>query len=351
MKQFFLLMGLMIGGALSLNAQCTELFISEYVEGSSSNKYIEIYNPTGATVDLSNYELRLYSGGNTSPNNTNTLSGTLAAGEVIVYRNSGANIYSGPTTAISSVNYNGDDAIELYNTATMMSADIFGSIGEDPGSQWGTTATNETQNQTLRRNSDVTGGVTMNPAPGFPTLQTEWTELDEDDVSGLGSHTFDGCTPAFNPGDIIITEIMHNPSQVPDNVGEWFEVYNTTGSTIDLNGWTISDAASNMHTINNTVNVAAGNYVVLGINADVSTNGGVMIQHEYSSNILLNNSSSGLDAITLTDPAGNIIDVVDYSQAGFPDPSGASISLDPSAFDATSNDNGANWCEATSCLW
>ena len=36
-------------------AQCDNLFFSEAAEGSSNNKYLEIYNPTGADVDLSGY--------------------------------------------------------------------------------------------------------------------------------------------------------------------------------------------------------------------------------------------------------------------------------------------------------
>ena len=39
--------------ALLANAQdCTELFISEYVEGSHNNKALEIYNPTDTDIDL-----------------------------------------------------------------------------------------------------------------------------------------------------------------------------------------------------------------------------------------------------------------------------------------------------------
>ena len=39
------------------NGQTYDLFISEYAEGSSDNKYIEIYNGTGTSIDLSDYEL------------------------------------------------------------------------------------------------------------------------------------------------------------------------------------------------------------------------------------------------------------------------------------------------------
>ena len=65
-------------------AQPTELFISEYIEGSSNNKAIEIYNGTGSSIDLAagNYQLLFFFNGNTSPNNTISLSGTVAHGSV-----------------------------------------------------------------------------------------------------------------------------------------------------------------------------------------------------------------------------------------------------------------------------
>jgi hypothetical protein len=66
----------------------SELFFSEYVEGSSNNKYLEIFNGTGATVDLSHYTVQLFTNGNTSPGATNILSGSLVDGSVIVLENS-----------------------------------------------------------------------------------------------------------------------------------------------------------------------------------------------------------------------------------------------------------------------
>jgi len=54
----------------ALTAQCSELFISEYVEGWSNNKAIEIVNPTNASIDLSSYELRRYSNGSSSADPT-----------------------------------------------------------------------------------------------------------------------------------------------------------------------------------------------------------------------------------------------------------------------------------------
>jgi len=60
------------------------LFFSEYVEGGSFNKAVEIYNCTEDAVDLSAYELALYSNGSATATSTVTLSGTLALGDVFV---------------------------------------------------------------------------------------------------------------------------------------------------------------------------------------------------------------------------------------------------------------------------
>ena len=37
----------------------TDLFISEYIEGSSNNKVIELYNGTGTAINLSNYSVKI----------------------------------------------------------------------------------------------------------------------------------------------------------------------------------------------------------------------------------------------------------------------------------------------------
>ncbi|UCH26910.1 MAG: lamin tail domain-containing protein, partial [Trueperaceae bacterium] len=84
-------------------------------------------------------------------------------------------------------------------------------------------------------------------------------------------------------GDVVINEIMQNPSAVPDSDGEWFELVNTTGSAIDIDGWTIRDDDSDSHVINNggPLIVPAGGFLVLGNNADAGTNGGVTVGYQY----------------------------------------------------------------------
>ena len=165
----------------------TDLFFSEYVEGTGNNKYLEIYNGTGVAQNLANYQVRTYSNGSATPSTTNTLSGILNPGEVIVLRNTGATIYPGAATVAGAVNFNGNDAVELYNIGLGATADLIGRIGEDPGTQW-SAGGNSSLDQTLRRKSTVTGGVTSNPASGFPTLATEWENLGTNVIANLGNH-------------------------------------------------------------------------------------------------------------------------------------------------------------------
>jgi len=148
-------------------------------------------------------------------------------------------------------------------------------------------------------------------------------------------------------GDLVITEIMQNPAAVPDSAGEWFEITNISDGDVDLEGWTISDDGSNTHTIASSVVVPAGDRAVLGINADSATNGGVSVDYEYSNFFLAN----GDDEVILTDDEGLLFDRVAYDGGpAFPDPNGASMGLEPTLTDTVSNDDGANWCVASSTL-
>ena len=155
-----------------------------------------------------------------------------------------------------------------------------------------------------------------------------------------------------NIGDIIITEIMQNPEAVGDGFGEYIEVYNTTGSAIDIDGWEITDDGIDSHIISNggPLNVPPGSYLVLGINEDDMTNGGITVDYEYTS---FNLGNSDDEVVLNCDPLGTTVEVdrVDYDGGtNFPDPSGASMNLDPGNFNSVDNDNGANWCESTSMI-
>ena len=79
--------------------------------------------------------------------------------------------------------------------------------------------------------------------------------------------------------ELVINEIMQNPSAVADSAGEWFEIHNPTAGAIDIDGWTVEDNDSDSFVIANggPLLVPAGGYVVLGNNADSGTNGGLTV--------------------------------------------------------------------------
>ncbi|MFT7606247.1 MAG: hypothetical protein ACI8VT_003847 [Saprospiraceae bacterium] len=146
-----------------------------------------------------------------------------------------------------------------------------------------------------------------------------------------------------NGGDVIVTEILQNPSAVTDANGEWFEIYNTTGSAIDLDGWTFKDAGTDSYTVGVTLMIPANDYLVLGRNDDTGTNGGAPVDHEYSGFILGNSD----DEVIIVGPAPNSLEIdrVEYDGGGsFPNPNGASMFLADLAND---NNVGANWGTST----
>lgn len=168
------------------------LFISEYVEGSSFNKALELYNNGDTPVDLSGFELRLYSNGASSPSQTLGLSGTLAAGATYVIANPSANAAILAVADLqngSVINFNGDDAIELYDVGAGQPVDVFGQIGVDPGSAWTGNGVS-TLNSALRRLPSVQQGDPDGSDAFDPSV--EWAAFAQDTFDGLGTHTVDG---------------------------------------------------------------------------------------------------------------------------------------------------------------
>ncbi len=86
MKKLVLAFSLLSAFTLSAQTDCSELFISEYVEGWSNNKALEIYNPTANPINLSGYFVARYSNGSTTATVSNAvqLSGTVQPYDVYV---------------------------------------------------------------------------------------------------------------------------------------------------------------------------------------------------------------------------------------------------------------------------
>jgi uncharacterized protein len=168
-------------------AGAPDLFFSEYIEGSSNNKALEIYNPTTATVSLSSYTVKLYVNGTTTVGNNYTLTGSLAAGGVLVIVNNSATstFKTAPGFVTSSVtSFNGNDAITLEKLGVVI--DRIGQVGFDPGTAW-VSGGLSTQDRTLRRKPAIKAGDPNATAVFDPALQ--WDGFAIDNASGLGAHT------------------------------------------------------------------------------------------------------------------------------------------------------------------
>lgn len=63
-----------------------DLFFSEYIEGSSNNKALEIFNGTGAAIDLSAYSIQMFFNGSVSAGLTINLTGLLRLGMFMSWR-------------------------------------------------------------------------------------------------------------------------------------------------------------------------------------------------------------------------------------------------------------------------
>lgn len=214
-----------------------DLLFSEYIEGSSNNKALEIFNGTGTAIDLSVYSIQMFFNGNTTAGLTIQLTGTVAAGDVFVLAQSSANatILAQADQTNGAGWFNGDDAVVLRKNDVII--DSIGQIGVDPGTEWGTGLTSTADN-TLRRKTSVTTGDT-NASDAFdPSAQ--WEGFATDTFNDLGTYSGgtvpEGVTVAIAAIDPNAAEANQDPgtfriSRTGDDTAEALTVNYTIGGT------------------------------------------------------------------------------------------------------------------------
>ena len=228
------LLVLVLGGSQANGSHSTELFFSEYVEGTSFNKAVEIYNGTSSSVDLAagSYNVQMFFNGATTPLRTINLTGTVAAGDVFVLAQASASaaiLAQADQTDTNTSWFNGDDAVVLRKGTTVL--DVIGQVGLDPGTEWGTGLASTADN-TLSRKSSVAVGDTNDGDAFDPAL--EWDGFATDTFGGLGAHVQDEAESApfvassSPPGgatnvavDANVTITFSEPVSV---AGAWFSI-------------------------------------------------------------------------------------------------------------------------------
>lgn len=198
--------------AAEATGQAEDIIISEYIEGSSYNKAIELYNGTGESIELSQYTLELYSNGVSIVSQKMALTGVLESGDtyVLYHKDANADIKAKGNLENSTViNFNGDDALVLKNGNTVV--DSIGQAGA---------RVENLKDVTLVRNSDVVTGDTIPNDEFVPSL--EWTSFPTNTIENLGTHTMDGSV-VENPSDPEVpgdTSYISVADAIANNTGE-----------------------------------------------------------------------------------------------------------------------------------
>lgn len=209
------------------NGTGTELYFSEYIEGSSFNKVLEIANYTGATVDLNAsgdvYTLKISNNGNASWNSTYTFpSGAMINnGDVYVIGHTNLAICTGAVDDSNNTitGFNGNDVIGLFKNDVLI--DILGTLGD---------GTNYAQNTTLVRKPTVS-------MPNTTFTISEWDSFASNTCDNLGMHTQALSTASFDVNEFAIYPNPTNGNTVYINTKNnttitALEVYDITGKQI-----------------------------------------------------------------------------------------------------------------------
>jgi endonuclease I/chitodextrinase len=233
----------------------TELFFSEYVEGSGNNKAIEIVNLTDNAIDLSTYSIKKQSNGAGNWINEFPLSGTINVNDVFVTINyqadnatliAEADLLSPEAGYGAPINFNGNDPVGLFKNDVLI--DIIGVLG---------VTSKNYENMTLRRKTSVTQPVTSYNS-------NEWDEFAQNTVDGIGYHGDTASTSEFTKNPINIYPNPTNGNTLFFNLTKdaRVNIYNILGKLVKT---------AEVKASNNTLDIATLNkgMYILKINSGV----------------------------------------------------------------------------------
>jgi hypothetical protein len=292
---------------------CADLFFSEYVEGSSNNKAIEIINPTSFSIDLSTYTVNNYPNGASSVGSSLTLSGTLMPGGVYTIVNPSADplLLAVADTTSTVTFYNGNDALELVNGSVAI--DVIGDIGVFIATCWPVGSGAMCENTLVRSFATQQGDTDWLISAG------SWDVLPADDFSNFGMHSYltcGGTSPVISfigstasisePGGVIDLELsIVNPASTDMDVDVIISTA-SDASTADHDfvpvtlTFPASSTASMMLSFNVLDDLIAEGTELLILQLDNATTGVIFGVDEYT--------------ITILDDEFSTVDIVDVTE-------------------------------------
>ena len=220
----------------------TELFFSEYVEGTSNNKAVEIANLTDNSIDLSSYSIKKQSNGAGPWINEFPLSGTINANDVFVVIHfqaddatltNEADLLTLQTSNFGApINFNGNDPVGLFKNGVLI--DIIGVLNE--------TAKNF-ENMTLRRKLTVT-------QPNTTYTAAEWEQFSVGTYDGIG--VYNSATASVNTSDFNTFKMYPNPTNGNN-------VYFSTTKDVEVNIYNVLGKlikTDKVNTTNNSIDIS-----------------------------------------------------------------------------------------------
>jgi len=276
-----------------------DLFFSEYIEGSSNNKALEIYNGTGGAIDLAagQYAVQMYFNGSTTAALTINLTGSVASGDVFVLAQASASapIQAQADQTNGSGWFNGDDAVVLVKAGVVI--DAIGQIGVDPGTEWGTALQSTADNTLRRRSDDCVGDANATDIFDPAGPESGWDGFAQDTFDGLGSHVA-ACDGVADAAPFVV-------------------------STLPVSGATAFPAGSNLTvTFSEPVQVVASAFALIcnGSNVAMTVSGGPTVftldpQGDLPAGAacLLTIDAAGVADVDTIDPPDGLANTVDVT--------------------------------------
>jgi hypothetical protein len=189
-------------------------------------------------------------------------------------------------------------------------------------------------------------------AYGLGDLGTPGAINDQCTILPPAGMCMDGVTlrPIVKPGvgDLVISEVMPNPSPISGGNGEWFEAI--AKKDLDLNDLSLDRAgdtasANVIHSID-CIHVAAGDYALFAHSNTPALNGGLpTVDATFTFAMVAGAAPPGKPGDVQILDGATVIDAYAWTSS----PSKAAKQLDPDKLDAVLNDSDdpTTWCTAT----
>ena len=328
---------------ISINLTFSNLFFSEAAEGSSNNKYLEVYNASDITIDLSDYAFPSVSNAPSEIGvheywNPFSEGATIASGDVyVICHGSADDIIQSECDEIFTYLSNGDDGFCLVNgtESDYTILDCVGDWNADPGSGWDVCGESAaTKDHTLVRQSSVTSGNSgdWTSSAGTTADDCEWIVLEQNDWTNLGFHNADGNNND-EPDHIIIVGpgMTYTPQDLSIETGETVQWY-LEGGFHDVNGVTNSITGESF---NNPEDFYFEATDIIGVMGEFTFNIPGLYNYDCS---IYGHASMGM--------IGSI-DVIQGAMLGCMDPN--ANNYDSNATEQSYDENGTSTCTYDSC--